>query len=259
MRGSRVDINRPDLPHCGTWRKSPRPCSESGVVSLNQSGSEVRFRATVRVECHSPILVQGAGLPKGTADLLFFERDRRAVIPGSSLRGAWRHALERLLRQLGQPVCYPPRPESMCPHVDLGRGTTGEFCMACKVFGSPWLASRLAVEDLYAEQEEPEGEELLRHGVAVDRISGAVSRGKLFITEVPHARAFTGSIRGELDSTQLGLLIAAARLITHLGGGRARGLGRVTVKIGDLCHSKGTPLGWNQEDLILEAVRRMGA
>lgn len=229
------------------------------MVKLNRPGIEVRFQAIVRVECHSPILVQGAGLPKGTADLVFFERHGRAVIPGSSLRGAWRHALERLLRQLGQPVCYPPRPESMCPHADLGPETTGDFCIACKVFGSPWLASRLAVEDLYAEEPEPEGEELLRHSVAVDRISGALSRGKLFVTEVPHARAFAGSIRGELDSTQLGLLIAAARLITHLGGGRARGLGRVTVKIGELWDSKGTPLGWNQEDLILEAVRRMGA
>ncbi|HHY94137.1 MAG TPA: hypothetical protein GX513_03875 [Firmicutes bacterium] len=227
------------------------------MIVLSHSDAGLRFQASVHVECHSPILVQGSGPGKGTADQIFFQRKGLAAIPGSSLRGAWRHALERLLRQLGEPVCNPPHPDSMCPHEDIGL-PRGEFCMACSVFGSPWIASRLVITDLYALQEEPKSEEWLRYGVGVNRVTGTVSPGKLFVVQVPYARRFEGSIRGELTMPQLGLLLAAVRLVTHLGSGRARGLGRVSLTVTHLRDGKGSPLQWSQEHFIAEALKGVG-
>jgi CRISPR/Cas system CSM-associated protein Csm3 (group 7 of RAMP superfamily) len=223
----------------------------------------VDFTASVTLVFHSPLLVQGTGPGRGLADQVFFQRDGWPVVPGSSLKGAWRHALERLLRSLGEPVCCPPRPESMCPHVELEGRSPGSFCVACTIFGSPWLTSSVVVEDLHPVGEDlsPAGSSLedssFRASVAVDRVSGRASPRRLFLVEALRVREVRGRVLGRLNKHQLGLLLGAVPLISHLGSGNARGLGRVTVSVEDLVGRDGNPLPWTQAETVSEALGRV--
>ncbi|GBC92724.1 hypothetical protein HRbin15_01201 [bacterium HR15] len=146
-------------------------------------------------------------------------------IPASSFRGRVRAHLERLLSALGHPVCQPPNPARMCPLED------GTFCLACQIFGNPSRQSAIHFSDLKPAQAVPELP--VRVGIGINRDLQTVEAQRLFLLEtVPVSDVeFVGTVEGWLLSDQLGWLIGAIGLITHLGGNKARGLGRVQVEI----------------------------
>jgi CRISPR/Cas system CSM-associated protein Csm3 (group 7 of RAMP superfamily) len=165
---------------------------------------------------------------------------RQPIIPASSFRGRLRAELERILNALGETTCVAPRPERMCPHVSLSLrpGAAAEdepyYCRACRIFGSAWRLSAITLTDLQSEKVFDSKESLpLRTGVSLNRRLGTAEEQRLFVTEtVPYQTAaqaisFAGRIEGWLTRDDVGWLLAGVKSLTHIGSGKARGLGRI--------------------------------
>ena len=192
----------------------------------------------------------------------------RPYVPGSSLKGALRGVVEGLLRGLDRKdvwACDPleapcPRPpEDFEPGLkdrrrererhwsrivtswDLERQLEGS-CTACRLFGSRLFASKLTVPDLAVEGKWNPRHLQYREAGAIDRESEtAVDAHRLEFEVVPPGTQFRLELAvdnpAEAPADELGLLLAAVEALdlgwATLGGKRAFGLGRVSVKIAD--------------------------
>jgi CRISPR-associated RAMP protein (TIGR02581 family) len=147
--------------------------------------------------------------PVGT-DLPVVRDERgRPIIPGSSLKGVVRTTAEQIARTAAGPrgACLPTSNEKdWCipsgrmaalkqAHRDdaaLAQAVWAEACLACRTFGSPWLASHVKVKDLAVDKKTWFDQYQIRDGVAIDRDKGTVSEGKLYDYEVVPAGAGFG-------------------------------------------------------------------
>jgi CRISPR-associated RAMP protein (TIGR02581 family) len=127
---------------------------------------------------------------------------------------------------------YPDDP------VKLAQAIGENSCYVCRVFGSPWLASKALFKDLTLEHPEFwfEGGYQVRAGVGIERDSGAAQEGVLYSSElVPPGTRFRWEITVENADPVMEepLLFLALREMVHahipMGGGRSRGLGRVSL------------------------------
>ena len=181
-------------------------------------------------------------------------------IPASSVRGRVRAHLERLLRALGQPVCRPPRPEGMCPHAGVVADPAGPLCLACRIFGNAWHPSATSFEDLHLVRPGPEPVPLsYRTGTGISRWLGTVQTGRLFTVETTTGGGlrFQGGVEGLLSREEVGWLLAAVGTVRHLGGGKARGLGEVRLRVAHLFRWDPQVGAWVEEDpenLVKEVV-----
>ncbi|WP_448593206.1 type III CRISPR-associated RAMP protein Csx7 [Thermoflexus hugenholtzii] len=173
-------------------------------------------------------------------------------IPGSSLKGVVRSHLERLLRAVHRPpdlwACDPvgdpcvsgARKQALVEAARSGGGfddqrftseVLRESCTACRLFGSPWLAGRLAFKDAPLAEVPPGPLTRIRDGIAIDRDLGTVYRGLKYEFEVviPGTVFRIEIIAENLRDEELGLLLTALRFweegFLPLGGKRARGIG----------------------------------
>lgn len=198
------------------------------------------FRMRLTATARGPLHTRGPGRVLPLVDATIeVDAAGNPVIPGSSVRGRVRAHFERLLRALGQPVCQPPNPETMCPHLDLSLG--GGYCLACQVFGSAWLPGSVAFDDLTMPPE-PAAPNLMpvRTGVSISRKLASAEAERLFVTEVADPTAvsgdlqFEGEVTGDLSRLHIGWLLAAIRMVTCLGGGKARGFGEVKLEVSSI-------------------------
>jgi CRISPR-associated RAMP protein (TIGR02581 family) len=108
-------------------------------------------------------------------------------------------------------------------------------CWACRVFGAPWLASRVLIRDLTVDEATWFGHYQLRDGVALDRDTETASEGKLYQFEaVPAGVRFQFELVADnLQPGEQGLLFLGLRAFERgqvpLGGARSRGLGAVEL------------------------------
>lgn len=191
----------------------------------------------------------------------------KPFIPGSSLRGVLRSHIERIVRALEPqarrgkgacnpldektwcirrgrllPVAYDPTREYESVGIDdlraaakndeeFARWVLMESCRVCRVFGSPWLASRVRIADLH-----PDGAVLTerRDGVAIHREKETVVHKYDFETVPAGARFHLTILAENLSPTERGLLWLGIQEIARgwipLGGFRGRGLGRVRME-----------------------------
>jgi CRISPR-associated RAMP protein (TIGR02581 family) len=228
-----------------------------------------------------PVLRTAAGLP---------------TIPGSSLKGAFRSAVERLAGSIGGvrtcalvppernavPKCVGPqsdeqrafnekRANERWSQSELLKKLEEQLCDTCWLFGSPYAASHIEFADLV-----PEGAgrppATVRDGVAIDRDTGKVLGGRKFDYEVvetglrfPIEITLTALRPLDLGLTCLGLgELLAGRM--RLGGKVSRGLGRVRLdKEGfrifslDLSDSKTEAKGLRAERVQRFLLARCGA
>lgn len=223
----------------------------------------VRYSLTAELVAESALAV-GAGAATSsaaTASDLPVARDGagRPYVPGSSLRGAWRAALESLLRGLDRPevrVCDPFDADEASPlrscgarvqaERDKALAEAGEIseprafdlawqgsCEICRLFGHLFLASRVRVADLslLAGTEPYE-----RDGVGLDRDLKTAAKGVLYNFEaLPAGSRFRLRIDVEnADDSEIGLLLLGLGLFgdgfARLGGKGARGLGLVRIE-----------------------------
>lgn len=185
------------------------------------------FELEVKVELQSDLHISGVGRAVVLIDRCI-ERDAqgRPYIPSTSFKGRVRAHYERLMHALGYDMkkCKPPAPGAMC-------NDPANLCPACALFGSPVQQSRVEFSHLTPETA---AEPTTRIGIGVNRRLNTVEQGRLFFYEAaPQGRVNTlkGTVRGWATEAEIAQLVAAMRLITHFGGQKARGLGRVRLEV----------------------------
>ncbi len=210
------------------------------MKEMDEGGADnlvLTLELPVEVKMSSPFFTAGAGLRSPSADrCLLTDGAGLPYISGATLKGRARATLERILRNWQLAVCEPPRPEMVCPHHPHLAGEEEPYCLCCRVFGSPSRPGRVFFADLALDTYRQEVERWMvpQPGVAVDRYTGTAVAEKLYVTEVLRPPfevhpAFKGSLVGTLNRQEWGLLILSLLLIDYLGGGKARGWGRVEV------------------------------
>ncbi len=179
-------------------------------------------------------------------------------IPGSSLKGVFRSASERILRGLlprdwERVACDPMDHKGPCQTVadEVFRGSRGRSpsfrekarvyrgqCYACRSFSSMSLSSRIKFQDSLPTRESRvrANRTSTRSGVAIDRKTGGPANKALYKQEVVTGGSFP--VRIHLENVQLwqlallGAVIEDISLgITRLGSSKTRGLGAFKVDL----------------------------
>ena len=238
---------------------------------MNTSGAAIHdFTAFQRRLILQGTLTVESGLRVGTgqsdevsgADMAVMkDAQRRPFIPGSSFKGALRAHVERLVRALwtgnsARGACDPLDNDRRCITANdiekwQGNGSENQAweiadkvfeqsCHVCCLFGSPWLASKVSVKDLTLSQPEfwAERRYEVRAGVGIERDSEAAQPAVLYNSQlVSPGTTFTWEIVIENadPATEEPLVFIGLREMMNghipLGGGRSRGLGRVTLAV----------------------------
>lgn len=231
---------------------------------------------SLRIETVSPLLIKAgdAGLDPVAPDLACVRTNhakhgRTVYIPGSSLKGVIRSAVEASLRTLspvlGTAACNPLDNAScggqLGPELRRkdgnNRPSTADIhrrhCLACRLFGSTVLKGRASFRDLFPwSPSDPlpaqttlrkANETETRHGVSINRLTGAVQHGPFDLEVVPVGVSFWGEIALENYQTwQLGLLVASLDDLTagavQLGSSKSRGLGFVAASFERILHEQ---------------------
>jgi CRISPR-associated RAMP protein (TIGR02581 family) len=181
-----------------------------------------------------------SAMPTATDLPVIKDANGRPFIPGSSLRGAVRAHIERIVRAF-EPSVGNGRgaldPIDVRKYNSLYDGKSEEQIFEVssrvdQVFGSPKLASRVRFTDLplLTDGAEPE----LRDSVAIDREKESVAN-KYDFEAMPAGVRFGLEIVAEnLDDHELGLLLLGIRELQRgnirIGGFKGRGLGVVTLE-----------------------------
>lgn len=198
----------------------------------------------------SPVVLTQAGVP---------------FIPGSSLKGALRSTVEKLVPVLpekaGLTTCSlievdkdelenmsKEKRQEVCPTIhqnditqrrrnnpekadEIMKETLNALCDTCRLFGSPYAASHVSINDLYMPASSASDIVQIRDGVAIDRDSErARDRLKYDFEVVPVGARFDLEITLENASQQdIQLLCVGLSEYVHgfgiVGGKRSRGLG----------------------------------
>jgi len=187
--------------------------------------------------------------------------DGLPFIPGSSIKGAVRALSERILRSINRRLefwaCNPLDPYETCvpasqdkkkhpwqKSVDelwreaqqneerFSQLLAKHSCTTCRIFGSPWLASRVSFKDAYLENsQDPPMITQIRDGVGIDRDLGAAKQKVKYDFEVVVPGTCFGIeiLTENLEDWELGLLLSVLRFWEEghlpLGGKVTRGPG----------------------------------
>jgi CRISPR-associated RAMP protein (TIGR02581 family) len=224
-----------------------------------------RFTLDGRVRALTALAVGGtrSAAPPGTDRPVARDALGRPFVPGSALKGALRAEVERLVRGV-RPMraCNPTGPDSErcvsladwnalrsraaasqssegAPQASDGgvEALLEASCWICRLFGSPWLASRVQVADLTVDQAGWFDQFEVRDSAPTDRDTRTARAGLRFDYEVvPAGVEFNCRLRADTDDPRLlGMLALGLREIEAgrlaLGGGRSRGLGRVQLEV----------------------------
>lgn len=256
--------------------------NNKSVRDFTTFGRRLTLRGTLRAETALRVGSGQADDISGADIAVIKDPQRRPYVPGSSLKGALRAHVERLVRGLWPqadtrcaacdplnetgrciPGRWPPavaRPPGLKIIEDL-RNEAGDnpttlaalvwehTCRVCRVFGSPWLASKVSFRDVSLTHPELwlEARYQVRTGVGIERDSDAAAERVLYSGEtVPPGTAFTWEITVENADpiTEEPLLFLGLREMSKghvpLGGARSRGLGRVSLTVDQVTLVDGT-------------------
>lgn len=229
----------------------------SNMQTFDTFHSRIILRAYLVAETG---LHPGAGSslePVGSDSPVLRDTYGRPYIPGSSFKGVLRSTIEGIIRGInyqgpkGIQSCDIIRDECVKKELrnelkkrykegkDRDKKFTEELlqrsCSVCRLFGSPWLASKVLIKDLYCTDLWP-GYIEVRDGVGIDRdTETAVPKRKYDYEVVPKATEFDLEIIAEnADDIELGLLFIGLREFekgyASLGGLVSRGLGKVKLQ-----------------------------
>jgi len=176
-------------------------------------------------------------------------------IPGSSLRGAIRSEVERIIATVGPAAgitgCVMFTSGSCDDKYraafngiektdeDIMRFAETELCDICKLFGSPVYAARLVIEDaLPSPQGDLRSHARIRDGIGIDRDTGAARDGVKFDYEVIESGPkffFKMTVENVSDNVSgadrkvINLIRALLKDGLHVGGKRAGGMGKIRL------------------------------
>src|SRR5436305_11715204 len=234
-------------------------------VSQNRYMLRNRFVFTGSLVMSTALHIGGGKVTLSSSDSpVVLTPEQKPYIPGSSFKGALRSTVEKIVPGLpGFSSCALidlsndeiralegnlKAIRDICPTVRQGevarrrrdepdevaeiqKETIEELCDTCLLFGSPFTAARLNVNDLYMPKEEWSGVLQIRDGVAIDRDSEkARHRRKYDFEVVPASAMFDLEIVLEnATKRDVQLLCVGLSEFVHgfgvIGGKRSRGLG----------------------------------
>jgi CRISPR-associated RAMP protein (TIGR02581 family) len=264
--------------------------------SIDMRRLDNRYVFTGQLELETALHVgTGRAVSPLTDSPIFRDGEDRPLIPGSSMKGAFRAAVERIVPNLpGYRTCGLDDDEASCvspqrsPLGDAYRAVRGylgqaipeqpagedanarqardaldtlqhaewagekvteehllqllneHLCDTCKLFGSPYLASKVRFEDLPVLVDEWLEVTEIRDGVGIDRDSErAIPQIKFDFEVVPSGTAFHFGLVVE-NPTERDLALLAIGLseftngMVRLGGIRSRGLGACRLELDDV-------------------------
>ncbi len=234
-------------------------------VSQNRYMLRNRFLFSGKLVMRTALHIGGGKVTLSSSDSpVVLTPEQKPYIPGSSFKGALRSTVEKIvpglpgfstcalidlsndeIRALGgnreaiKNICPTVRQSEVAQRrreepdkaAEIQKDTIEELCDTCLLFGSPFAAARLNVNDLYMPKEEWSGVLQIRDGVAIDRDSEkARDRLKYDFEVVPATAAFDLEIVLEnATKKDLQLLCVGLSEFAHgfgvIGGKRSRGLG----------------------------------
>lgn len=190
------------------------------------------IRQKLHIHVHSPLLIGGYSSHRPSIDKasarLREDDPGSCFIPGSAIKGALRITLESLLRGLGhEPQAPINTPEYQADGSDFVN----------QIFGNSDFEGLLRVGA--ATLVEGALSEAVRPGIGVDRHTGSVLEKRLFFhqTAMPSK---TTVLECELEwrerpsEEQLDLFASCVQATDQIGGGAARGCGRVRLELGEI-------------------------
>lgn len=219
-------------------------------TALHIGGGKARLSAS-----DSPVVLTPTGVP---------------FIPGSSFKGALRSTVEKLVPMLpetaGLSTCgliepdrdelqrmNPTQRQRLCPTIhqnditlrrrndpakadEIMKEALETLCNTCRLFGSPFAASHVNINDLYMPADAISDVVQIRDGVAIDRDSERARDGLKYDFEVvPVGTAFDLEITLE-NATQQDIQLLCVGLSEYVhgfgivGGKRSRGLGACKIE-----------------------------
>ena len=213
-----------------------------------------RFQATLRLE--TPLRLSSGRASDATDAPLMRDRAGIPYIPGSSLRGALRAEIERILAAAGPLLqvrsctlfTEDTSPEACisinrakqekvteCSEEDALQFVEQHLCDVCKLFGSTVYASGLVIEDSYPQDQAAwRSKSVVRDGVGIDRDTGTARDTAKFDYEVLETGpVFTLRMQVEnvtaSDKRVLNLMLGLLKQGVYVGGKRAAGLGKILL------------------------------
>lgn len=211
----------------------------------------------LRIELKSDLHIgSGFGFSRIIDHLSIKNADGVAYIPGSTIKGKLRSVCKKIaltLKEQPYPnqenqICQSLESQEMCKHDD-----ETDRCIICRLFGSPFAEGKLIFTDAKLPDTKKdeiialskikispivEGQSILKTGVKLSRARRIADPKHLFTLEsVSRTLPFAGKILMRQTSQPLTedeerLLEYGFRVLTHLGGQKSRGLGRVKIKFG---------------------------
>lgn len=219
-----------------------------------------RYRFAGRLHLETPLRLSSGRASDLTDAPLMRDRAGHVFIPGTSLRGALRSAIERIIAGAGPTVglrscilfaeddCNKKvkpqeeniRQESLSPAETEKRLLTmleGTLCNVCKLFAMVSYALRLIVEDAYPQisQDDTQLKTAVRDGVGIDRDTGTARDGVKFdyeVLEIGPLFSFSMQVENMTDQDRqlVKLVIALLKQGVHVGGKQAAGLGKIKLE-----------------------------
>lgn len=196
--------------------------------------------------------------PVGTDLPVIKDEEGYPCIPGSSVKGVVRSEVEKILRtfgMLGKKLrniekiwacdvfdnrCVDEKKKNEIKNecIENNRINEAKFteelwketCTACRIFGSPWMASRVYFKDMYLNNKDLYSFEI-RDGVAIDRDTGTAKSGFKFDYEIVSAGSVFKLyiILENLEEWEVGLLGLVLKRWENgeiaIGGKTSSGLG----------------------------------
>ena len=210
-----------------------------------------RYCFTGMLTLDTPLRLSSGRASDETDAPLMRDRAHISYIPGSSLRGAIRSEIERILAAVGDVAAgvstcvlftnddcnakarefqkQDPSEEKLASFAET------ELCDLCRLLGCTVYASRLAIDDAYPGSQTASYCRV-RDGVGIDRDTGAAREGVKFDYEVlEKGPEFSFSMRVEnvtpKDKTLINLILGVLKQGLYVGGKRSAGLGKVKLEI----------------------------
>ncbi len=208
--------------------------------------SRTILRATLEMDTALSVGARLSFRPTGTDLPVIKGPDGLPLIPGSSIKGVVRFQAERILRaaDLGPDfrACDPfddpcirepiSKKEARETEAKYSERLWENSCTACRLFGSPWIGSRLLFKDASLRNASDLAVVTqIRDGVGIDRDLGAAATTIKydFETVVPGAQFDVEVIAENVELWELGFLMSIFRLWgeghTAIGGKSTRGTG----------------------------------
>ncbi|WP_373542900.1 CRISPR-associated RAMP protein Csx7 [Chamaesiphon sp.] len=178
----------------------------------------------------------------------------RPLIPGSSFKGAMRSRLESFLRGIDLSLAIDPselvnsywmnrlklQKEAATDDASLTQSLIAMTDRVSLLFGSPWMAGKLQIQDLPVVEELWFGQYQERDGVSIERDTETAADGRKYDFQVVPAGtlfSFKAIVENASDA-ELGLLTIGLNQFENemipLGGGNSRGLGVVKLDLTEM-------------------------